>query len=117
MMTKVKSKRDPRKSGDECCVRNPDGSYTDSRLHEQMTEGVDDRHIRARTRATLLENGSPRSALNGLFPDLDPLPVNLSEERERVHRTKVRAEMREGSGISAKNLNRRFPDLEPLPED
>jgi hypothetical protein len=93
------------------------GNLSNARLHEQMTEGVDDRDIRAQTRARLLENGIPPSALNSTFPDLDPLPVDLNEPREREYRTKVRAEMRDEFGVSAKNLNQMFPDLEPLLED
>ena len=66
------------------------GNLSNARLHEQMTEGVDDRDIRAQTRARLLEKGIPPSALNSTFPDLDPLPVDLNEPREREYRTKVR---------------------------
>lgn len=41
---------DPNRS-DGACVVDPDGSLSNARLHEEMTEGVDDSHIRARTRA------------------------------------------------------------------
>src|SRR5712675_825149 len=99
-MTKLKSEQDPRKSGSECCVRGPDGTYSDSARQEQMTEGVDDRAFRAETRARLLKSGYAPSALNGLFPDLHPLPVDCAEEREQVHRTKVRAGMRDEFGTS-----------------
>ncbi len=94
-----------------------DGNKSNSLLHEQMTEGVDDRDIRAKTRAWLLENGSVPSALNRLFADLDPLPVDLTEERERAHRKEVRAQMQREFGVAAKDLNKRFPDLPALPED
>jgi hypothetical protein len=105
------------KSGGEACVQLADGSYSADALHEQMTAGVDDSAFQAETRAKLLAKGIPPSALNSGFPDLEPLPVDLNEERERAYRTKVRAEMRDEFGVSAKDLNRRFPDLEPLPED
>lgn len=102
---------------DSAATVDKNGNLSNARLHEQMTEGVDDSHFRAKTRARLLENGSAPSALNGLFSDLDPLPVDLTEERERVYRTKVRTAMHEEFGVSTKDLNRRFPDLPPLPED
>jgi hypothetical protein len=82
-----------------------------------MTEGVDDRDIRAGTRAGLLERGIPPSGLNGLFSDLDPLPVDLTEPRERKHRTKVRDALRDEFGVSPKKLNEMFADLPPLPQE
>lgn len=45
----------------EACVQLADGTYSADALHEQMTEGVDDRDIRATTRAWLLEKGSPQA--------------------------------------------------------
>jgi hypothetical protein len=57
------------------CVINADGSYATDALHEQMTAGVDDSDIRARTRAKLRVRDVPAAALNGLFPDLPPLPI------------------------------------------
>lgn len=59
--------------GGEVCVRLADGTYSADALHEQMTEGVDDSDIRAKTRAHLHAKGIPAAALNGLFPDLPPL--------------------------------------------
>jgi hypothetical protein len=61
------------KSGVACV--NADGSYATDALHEQMTAGVDDSDIRARTRAKLHVRGVPAAALNGLFPDLPPLSI------------------------------------------
>jgi hypothetical protein len=55
-------------------VRKVDGTYSADALHEAMTAGVDDSDIRARTRSKLLVQGVPVAALNGLFPDLPPLP-------------------------------------------
>jgi hypothetical protein len=63
------------KSGGAACVRNADGTYSADALHEQMTAGIDDADIRARTRAHLHAKGIPAAALNGLFPDLPPLPA------------------------------------------
>lgn len=62
------------KRGGECCVRLADGTYSTDALHEQMTAGVDDSDIRAETRAWLHAKGLPAASLNGLFPDLPPLP-------------------------------------------
>lgn len=66
------SKRQSRKS-DGAAVHNEDGSLSNARLHEEMTEGVDDSAIRARTRATLRAADVPIEDLNRLFPDLPPL--------------------------------------------
>jgi hypothetical protein len=59
---------------DSVCVVNADGSLSNAELHEQMTEGVDDRDIRAKTRTKFHAAGIPSAALNRLFPDLEPLP-------------------------------------------
>lgn len=67
-MSKQKSIR-----GGEACVLLEDGSVSSAALHEQLTEGVDDRDFRAGTREKLLAQGVPASALNRLFPDLAPL--------------------------------------------
>jgi hypothetical protein len=58
---------------DAACVLNRDGSISNSELHEQMTEGVDDSDFRAKTRECLLAKGIPAENLNGLFPDLPPV--------------------------------------------
>jgi hypothetical protein len=63
------------KPRDSAATIDEDGNLSNSRLHEQMTEGVDDSDIRARTRAALHAKGIPAAALNGLFPDLPPLPA------------------------------------------
>jgi hypothetical protein len=60
--------------GGEACVQQPDGSYSDAAIHEEIMAGVDDSDIRARTRAKLHAVGVPAATLNGLFPDLAPLP-------------------------------------------
>jgi hypothetical protein len=62
------------KPSDSVFVLAADGSVSNARLHEQMTEGVDDRDIRAKTRAKFHAKGISAASLNGLFPDLDPLP-------------------------------------------
>lgn len=63
------------KRGGECCVRLADGTYSADALHEQMVEGIDDSDFRAETRAKLLAKGVPAAALNSVFPDLPPLPL------------------------------------------
>ncbi len=62
------------KRADGACVVLADGSRSNAGLHEQLTEGVDDRDIRAYTRAKLLASGIRAASLNRLFPDLPPLP-------------------------------------------
>jgi hypothetical protein len=62
------------KRSDGACVVLTDGSRSNAELHEQLTDGVDDRDIRAATRAELLASGMPAAHLNPLFPDLPPLP-------------------------------------------
>jgi hypothetical protein len=64
------------KCGGEVCVKNANGTYSADAIHEQMTAGVDDSDIRARTRDKLHARGIPAAALNGLFPDLPPLPAD-----------------------------------------
>lgn len=103
--------------GGEVCVQQKNGTYSDAAIHEEIMADVDDSDIRAKTRARLHAEGLPASALNSVFPDLEPLPVDLTDERERAYRTKARAEMRDECGVSAKDLNQMFKDLEPLPED
>lgn len=105
------------KTGGEACVQLANGTYSDAVIHEEIMAGVDDSDIRARTRARLLESGIPPSSLNGAFPDLDPLPIDLTEERERIHRAKIRAELHGEYGVSVEKLNQMFPELPPLPED
>jgi hypothetical protein len=67
-MSQKKTKR-----GGEVCVRQPDGSYFDAAIHEEIMAGVDDSDIRATTRLKLLAAGVPAGDLNRVFPDLPPL--------------------------------------------
>jgi hypothetical protein len=52
---------------DAAVVRLPDGQLTNARLHEQLTEGVNDHDLRMRTKQVLLEAGVPMSALERLL--------------------------------------------------
>jgi hypothetical protein len=79
-----------RRLRDAACVLNADGTLSNVELHEQMTAGVDDSDFRLRTRLFLLAKGIPAKDLNGLFPDLPPLPP-AHEHRHRV-RTRRRGE-------------------------
>lgn len=53
---------------DAAVVMLADGKRTNARLHEQMTEGVDDREIRLRTKKILYDSGVPMSVLDKLLP-------------------------------------------------
>jgi hypothetical protein len=66
--------KDRSRRSDSAYVIDSDGSISNAALHEQMTEGVDDRDLRAQDRAKLHAAGVPAAALNSVFPDLDPLP-------------------------------------------
>ncbi len=55
---------------DSAASIDKNGNLSNARLHEQMTEGVDDSDFRAATRRRFLELGVPREALAGLFADL-----------------------------------------------
>lgn len=59
--------------GSEVCVQNPDGTYSDAAIHEQIIANVDDSDFRAETRLKLLALGVPASAVNSLFSDFPPL--------------------------------------------
>jgi hypothetical protein len=63
----VKSKARRR---DSAASLDKDGGVSNSRLHEQMTEGVDDYDFRMETRAKLLAQGVPISALDRVLPVL-----------------------------------------------
>lgn len=63
------------RTGGEACVQLANGTYSDAAIHEEIMAGVDDSDIRAKTRAELHAKGIPAAALNGLFPDLPPLPA------------------------------------------
>jgi hypothetical protein len=54
-------------------VQNPDGTYSNAAIHEEIMAGVDDLDIRASTRLKLLAAGIPVADLNRLFSDLPPL--------------------------------------------
>ncbi|MGO9632999.1 MAG: hypothetical protein ACLPX1_03765 [Steroidobacteraceae bacterium] len=47
---------------------NADGSVSNARLHEQMTEGVNDHDIRMRTRKRLEAMGIPAKVLDSVLP-------------------------------------------------
>lgn len=60
-----------------------DGLAHNARLHEELVVGVDDAPIRMKTRDTLLQKGTPASALTRLFPDLPPVqPDNGSASNQ-----------------------------------
>jgi hypothetical protein len=57
---------------DSAATLDKDGNVSNSRLHEQMTEGVDDYDFRMETRAKLLAQGVPISALDRVLPVSPP---------------------------------------------
>ena len=63
------SEKKPKRGG-EVCVRQPDGSYSDTAIHEAMMDGVDDSDFRAQSRAKLRALGVPSEVLQTLFSDL-----------------------------------------------
>ena len=65
------SQKKPRRGG-EVCVRQPDGSYSDAAIHEEIMAGVDDSEFRAQSRAKLRALGVPPEVLQSLFGDLPP---------------------------------------------
>ena len=54
---------------DSAATIDKDGKLSNARLHEQMTEGVDDYDFRMQTRAKLLAQGVPVAHLDRLFPE------------------------------------------------
>jgi hypothetical protein len=60
------------KGGGEVCVRQPDGTYSDVAIHEEIMAGVDDSEFRAQSRAKLRALGVPPEVLQSLFSDLPP---------------------------------------------
>ena len=54
---------------DSAATVDKNGKLSNARLHEQMTEGVDDYEFRMQTRAKLLALGVPVADLDRLFPD------------------------------------------------
>jgi hypothetical protein len=53
-----------KKPTDSAATIGKDGKLSNARLHEQMTEGVDDYEFRMQTRAKLLARGVPVAALD-----------------------------------------------------
>jgi hypothetical protein len=60
------------KRGGEVCVRQPDGSYSDTAIHEAIMDGVDDSQFRAQSRAKMRAKGIPEEVLQSLYGDLPP---------------------------------------------
>ena len=54
---------------DSAATVDKNGKLSNARLHEQMTEGVDDYVFRMKTRAKLLAQGVPVAALDRLLPE------------------------------------------------
>jgi hypothetical protein len=52
---------------DAAVVRLPDGQLTNARLHEQLTEGVNDHDLRMRTKQVLADAGVPLQVLERLL--------------------------------------------------
>jgi hypothetical protein len=57
-----------RRRGGEVCVQQPDGSYSDAAIHEQIMDGVDTSDFEMETRAKLLAKGVPVSVLDLVLP-------------------------------------------------
>jgi hypothetical protein len=57
------------KRTDGAATEGENGKLTNSVLHEQMTEGVDDYDFRMKTRAKLLAAGAPVDALDRVLPE------------------------------------------------
>lgn len=58
-----------RKKTDSAATIDKNGNVSNSRLHEQMTEGVDDHDFRMQTRAKLLAKGVPVAVLDSVLPE------------------------------------------------
>lgn len=56
------------KKTDAAATVRQDGSLTNGRLHEQMTQGVNDHDLRLRTKQRLAELGVPVEDLNRVLP-------------------------------------------------
>jgi hypothetical protein len=54
---------------DSAATVDKNGKLSNARLHEQMTEGVDDFDFRMKTRAKLLAAGVPVAALDRVLPE------------------------------------------------
>lgn len=57
------------KKTDSAAAVNKNGNLTNSALHEQMTEGVEDHDFRMQTRAKLLAKGVPVTVLDSVLPE------------------------------------------------
>jgi hypothetical protein len=57
------------KKTDSAATVDKNGKLSNSALHEQMTEGVDDHDFRMQTRAKLLAKGVPIAALDSVLPE------------------------------------------------
>jgi hypothetical protein len=77
-----KAKMTKTRCGGVLCVPQPDGSYSDTTIHEAILAGVDDSGFRAQTRRKLLEKGLKRGQIDGLFPDLSPSQLSLGDKPE-----------------------------------
>ena len=58
---------DKSKATDRAASIDNDGNISNARLHEQMTEGVDDSEFRAATRRKLLKSGISRLSITQMF--------------------------------------------------
>jgi hypothetical protein len=58
--------------GGELCVQQPDGSYSDRTIHDEIMAGVDDSDFRAQSRAKMRAKGIPSEVLQSLYGDLPP---------------------------------------------
>lgn len=58
-----------RKKTDSAATIDKNGNVSNSHLHEQMTEGVDDHDFRMQTRAKLLAKGVPVAVLDSVLPE------------------------------------------------
>jgi hypothetical protein len=58
-----------RRKTDSSATVDENGELSNSDLHEQMTQGVDDYEFRMQTRAKLLEAGVPVADLDRVLPE------------------------------------------------
>jgi hypothetical protein len=72
---------DRRVRRDSACVIDADGSISAAALHEALTEGVDDRQFRVKTRVKLLREGVPAADLDRLLPKLNDSDLNTFQWR------------------------------------
>jgi hypothetical protein len=57
------------KETDSAATVDKNGNLSNSALHGQMTEGVDDHDFRMKTRAKLLAKGAPVAVLDRVLPE------------------------------------------------